>query len=177
VIATLAGPVFELTHAELDELPCGVITLDRRGKILRYNQAEEKIARRSSTATIGLDFFTDVAPCANVQAFRGRFDEFAQARDSGAESFDFSFNFRWGRHDVSITMLRKAAHEEINIIVRGRSLSGAETAADTAPPQPAEPLLRPFERDGTNAAIFGVRELPAHTRVRLGSPHEAPCAV
>lgn len=170
-MSTLAdGTVFELTQAELDALPFGVITLDRRGKILRYNRAEEKIAQRSSLTTVGLDFFNDVAPCTNVQAFRGRFDAFAQCDDSGAESFDFSFNFRWGRHDVTIIMLRKAAREEINIMVQGRSLAGAATAEAGAPMQPASQSALTTE---CSPPIYaGVRQLPAHRTFRLGSPQD-----
>jgi photoactive yellow protein len=113
--------IFELSREALDALPFGIITLDRSGTILRYNLAEETLARRRSVRSVGLNFFSDVAPCTNVQAFRGRFDAFAQSYESGSERFTFSFAFRWGRQDVSITMLRKAGFEEINILVRGRS--------------------------------------------------------
>jgi photoactive yellow protein len=113
--------VFELTRDELDTLPFGVVTLTREGRILRYNQAERALSRRDERTTIGLDFFTEVAPCTNVAAFRARFDEFARRFDAGIEHFDFTFNFRWGLHAVSITLLRKAGHADINILVRGRA--------------------------------------------------------
>ena len=155
------GNVFELTHAQLDALPFGVITVDRRGKILRYNRAEEKIAQRASVTTIGLNFFNDVAPCTNVQAFRGRFDAFAQRYDSGAESFDFSFNFRWGRHDVTIIMLRKAEHEEINILVQGRSLPGSPNGTSRC--TDGAGAVNGSAAGEMNAPVFaGVHHLPAH---------------
>lgn len=113
--------IFELSREALDALPFGVVTLDRSGTILRYNLAEETLARRHSARSVGLNFFSDVAPCTNVRAFRGRFDAFAQSFESGSERFTFSFAFRWGYQDVSITMLRKAGFEEINILVRGWS--------------------------------------------------------
>jgi photoactive yellow protein len=130
--------VFDLSRDELDDLPFGVITLDRLGKVLRYNRFEELLACRSAETTVGLYFFTDIAPCTNVQAFRGRFDTFASSTDAGVERFDFSFNFRWGRQDVSITMLRKAAHDDINIIVRGHLMgaTSSDTIVDRRKPSP-----------------------------------------
>jgi diguanylate cyclase (GGDEF)-like protein len=71
---------------------------------------------------IGRRFFDDVAPCAAVRDFKGRFDEFAQHRDGGAERFNFTFQFAWGKQDVGITLLRRADFEEILIIVRVRSM-------------------------------------------------------
>jgi photoactive yellow protein len=113
--------IFELSREALDALPFGVITLDRSGTILRYNLEQERLAHRHSVPSVGLNFFNDVAPCTNVQAFRGRFDAFVQSYEAGSERFTFTFAFRWGHQDVSITMLRKAGVEEINILVRGRS--------------------------------------------------------
>jgi photoactive yellow protein len=124
--------VSELSREDLDRLPYGVITLDRNGTILRYNEAEAAFARRSQVRTVGLNFFADVAPCTNVQAFKGRFDGFAAQRDSGVDRFDFSFAFRWGRHDVSITLLRKSEHDEINVLVRGRTVSALDPAPTPA---------------------------------------------
>ncbi|MBD5636120.1 MAG: EAL domain-containing protein, partial [Candidatus Eremiobacteraeota bacterium] len=143
-------------------MPYGVITLDRLGTILRYNYTEAAFARRTTDGTIGLAFFTDVAPCTNVRAFKGRFDEFARARDSGVDRFDFTFAFRWGSQDVSITLLRKAEHEEINLIVRGR----IENIHDVAPLAVAEPPIAP-------KLELGVREIDCATSWQLGSAEES----
>ncbi|HEY5340323.1 MAG TPA: PAS domain-containing protein [Candidatus Aquilonibacter sp.] len=43
--------------SELDELPVGVITLDRAGKILRYNKKEAELARLDQSGQLGKDFF------------------------------------------------------------------------------------------------------------------------
>lgn len=141
--------VFELSRAALDELPFGVVTLDRSGTILRFNREQETLARRRSMRTVGLSFFNDVAPCTNVQDFRGRFDAFAQGRDSGVERFSFSFAFRWGRQDVTITMLRKAGHDDINILIRGRAVAQFVETGGTGVHQPLErpsdmQKMRPF---------------------------------
>jgi photoactive yellow protein len=165
--------VFELTHDELDALPYGVITLDRKGRILRYNYTEAKFARRTTAGTIGLGFFTDVAPCTNVQAFKGRFDEFAQSRDSGVEKFDFTFAFRWGHQDVSITLLRKAEHDDINLIVRGRTQATLDIAP-AATGATLETVTAPAIDRSLAGPAFGVgtRELGNATGWERGSEQE-----
>jgi photoactive yellow protein len=115
--------IFTMSRAALDAYPDGVITLGRDGTIVRYNRAEAQLARRNQDDTIGLNFFRDVAPCTAVQDFKGRFDAFAGRTDSGAERFDFTFLFAWGRQDVGITMIRKAGVPEINLLVSVRSKS------------------------------------------------------
>ncbi|GAC1415724.1 MAG: hypothetical protein NVSMB5_05230 [Candidatus Velthaea sp.] len=137
--------IFELSPDELDRYPVGVITVDRSGRIVRYNRAESAFARRKPHEVIGRNFFAEVAPCTAVREFEGRFDAFARQRDSGAEKFDFTFAFGWGRQDVSITLVRRADYDEIHIIIRVRSmrrpmpssarmtLSGAEFDAPREP--------------------------------------------
>jgi photoactive yellow protein len=170
-VETIDQDLFELSREALDSLPYGVITLDRRGTILRYNQTEAAFARRSQERTIGLNFFADVAPCTNVQAFKGRFDAFAAQPDSGVDRFDFAFAFRWGRADVSITLLRKAQHDEINVVVRGRSMAAADAAAVTVPPE-----LRNRRRGDGAAAAADLRpfggELGAPASFAYASPEE-----
>jgi photoactive yellow protein len=113
--------IFDLDRAALDAYPDGVITLARDGTIVRYNQTEANLARRTAAETIGLNFFTDVAPCTAVQDFKGRFDLFAKAEGAAVERFDFVFRFAWGRQDVSITMIRKSGVPEINVLISRRS--------------------------------------------------------
>ncbi|HEX3468031.1 MAG TPA: EAL domain-containing protein [Candidatus Elarobacter sp.] len=150
---TPAGDVFELSREDLDALPYGVITLDRRGTVLRYNRAEANYAHRAHVRTIGLNFFADVAPCANVRAFRGRFDEFAGQPGSGVERFDFSYAFRWGRQDVTITLLRKAEHPDVNLVVRRRTM-----AANAGEPEPVAVRSLPSVKDDESAGLPSARE-------------------
>ncbi len=125
--------VFDLTREELDALPYGVITLDRDGRVLRYSRGEAELAQRQAASTIGLQFFTDVAPCTNVAAFRGRFDAFAREWDSGSESFDFVFAFRWGLQPVSITFQRRSGRADINVLVRWPQLERTPMSAAAYP--------------------------------------------
>ena len=111
---------FDLGIDELDALPVGVITLDRRGTVLRYNRTEAQYARRSTDSTLSRNFFTDIAPCTRVQAFQGRYDAFAAINGNGYERFDFTFPFRWGHRDVEILFCRRRDVEPIDIIVTTR---------------------------------------------------------
>jgi photoactive yellow protein len=63
------------SEMELDQLPFGAIRLDREGTILSFNRAEADLSGRKREKVLGKNFFTDVAPCTNVQEFAGRFRE------------------------------------------------------------------------------------------------------
>jgi len=148
--------------------------LDRQGTILRYNYAEAAFARRASRQTVGLGFFTDVAPCTNVQAFKGRFDRFASGLDSGADRFDFTFAFRWGSQAVSITLLRKAERDEINLIVRGRTTATLDIAEPECAAAVSPGALVPEEREhAADAADAGTHELTCATSWQHGSVAES----
>ena len=58
----------------IDELPLGVVVLDRDGYVVKYNAFEERLARRSRHDVIGRSFFHDVAVCTDTSEVRGRFE-------------------------------------------------------------------------------------------------------
>ncbi len=58
-----------------DSLPMGLVVLDRDGRVVVYNRAEEQLASRSRDAVMGADFFANVAPCMNVRHLGGQFRE------------------------------------------------------------------------------------------------------
>jgi len=87
-----------LSSKELDALPFGVIQIDAAGIILSYNIAEAKISGREPEQVIGKNFFTEVAPCTNVQEFSGRFREgFAQRELNHVFPFLFDFQMQPAR--------------------------------------------------------------------------------
>ncbi len=98
-----------LSEAELDDLPHGIIRLDRTGKILYCSRAQAELARRSVETTVGLNFFTQVAPCAAVRDFQGRFNDFVATPEAKIEPFSFEFRFPWGLKRVSITMVKRSS--------------------------------------------------------------------
>lgn len=109
--------LFELSGDEIDALPFGLITVDRVGTILQYNNYESRLARLPKDRVLRRNFFCDVAPCTAVQAFQGRFERFAAEAGDGAESFDYVFRFAFGAQHVNITFLRRAKSEHLKILV------------------------------------------------------------
>ena len=93
----------EVDFATLDLLPYGIIVVDEAGRVLYYNAREEQIARRSREDVLGKNFFTEVAPCTQVQEFYGKFKE--TMHDAGlVASFHFNFPFTERPREVEITL-------------------------------------------------------------------------
>ena len=61
--------VQHLHGEELDAAPFGVIIVDRNGVILEYNAYERSMAGLGVRTVLGLNFFTDVAPCTAIREF------------------------------------------------------------------------------------------------------------
>jgi photoactive yellow protein len=81
-----------LTSEQLDTLPCGVIQLDSNGYILKYNSYESNLAQRRKEDVMGRNFFKEVAPCTDIQAFYGRFREGVAQRQLDVQ-FRYQFPF------------------------------------------------------------------------------------
>ncbi|TVQ90020.1 MAG: PAS domain-containing protein [Deltaproteobacteria bacterium] len=97
------GHLQQLSPEQLDNLPYGVVTLDRNGRVVGYNDTESRMVGLPKEAVIGRHFFGEVAPCARVKEFEGRFRELVQ--QSGGvpvTSFDFVFRFSSGVQQVAI---------------------------------------------------------------------------
>lgn len=97
--------LLKMTPEEFDRLPFGAIKLDVEGRVVAYNSAEAALARRAQQATLGRRFFEEIAPCTNVEGFRGRLEALAARGREGTESFDFKFQFAWGTRDVRIRLM------------------------------------------------------------------------
>lgn len=107
-----------LTEDELDRLPVGMIQLDRSGTVLKYNQAESRLAEFRKENALGRNFFDEVAPCTRVQEFQGRFRE-GVARRSLHTVFPYEFQFRDGRRkDVIISMFYSQSTDTIWVQVQ-----------------------------------------------------------
>lgn len=92
-----------LGESELDHLPFGAIRLDRDGKILSFNQTEADLSGRRKESVLGKSFFTEVAPCTNVQEFAGRFRE-GVAKGSLHMVFPYVFDFQMEPRNVWVTL-------------------------------------------------------------------------
>ncbi len=106
-----------LADADLDALSFGVIQLDGRGIVTRYNAAESRFSGRRPEEVLGRHFFREVAPCTNLPAFHGRF---LQGVRSGAldESFVYTFSFTPRPVRVAVTMWKARSPDRFWITVR-----------------------------------------------------------
>jgi len=72
-VSDLFAP-FDLAKAsavqDIDDLPFGVIVVDRAGTILEYNVYESELTGFARERVLGRNFFHDVAPCTAIQLFR-----------------------------------------------------------------------------------------------------------
>lgn len=107
-VTALTEIVDDLGPAALDALPFGVVQLALDGTILQFNQYEENLSDRRAPHVVGRNFFTEVAPCTNVQEFAGRFRE-GVARGSLQASFDYRFRLPHRTRDVRVTLYLSAA--------------------------------------------------------------------
>ncbi len=109
--------VLGMSPTELDALPYGVIKLDRKGVVLTFNAHEERASHLPRVEVLGKRFFHDVAPCARVREFHGRFLE-GVAQRMVDQTFGFVFPFPHGDRHVLVTLFYQAADESIWVIIR-----------------------------------------------------------
>ena len=106
-----------LTEDDFDALPFGAIKLDTDGRILKYNLYESKLAERDQKEVIGKNFFTEVAPCTNVQEFAGRYRQGMSERNLDT-TFPYRFLFPKRVVDVEITLILNADGESAWVFVK-----------------------------------------------------------
>lgn len=70
----LARRVEALTAEEIDALPFGTIRVDADGQVCLYSRREAQLSGRDLRPTVGLNFFTEIAPCMNTPLVRGRIE-------------------------------------------------------------------------------------------------------
>jgi two-component system, chemotaxis family, sensor kinase Cph1 len=113
-----ADELAQMTPAQLDALPYGVIELAPDGRILNYNAGESRLSGRRPEKVIGKNFFTEVAPCTAVRDFHGRFLDLIEHRAVNHE-FDFLFTFD-PPVTVRITMLYEQSENTVWLMVERR---------------------------------------------------------
>ncbi len=120
-----------IAETEMNELPIGMIQLDREGRILKFNRAEGDLARRDPKQQIGKSFFDEVAPCTKVREFHGRFVEGVAKRELNA-TFAYTFLFPFGKQDVVITLFYSQQTDTVWVLVSRKSSVPATTPAARA---------------------------------------------
>ena len=109
----------EMTPAELDTLPYGMIQLDAAGRILKYNAVESRLASLPQSHAIGKQFFTEIAPCTKVQAFYGRFRE-GVIHESLDATFQFHFAFKQHPRDVTVRLFYSRRTRSVWVMISDR---------------------------------------------------------
>lgn len=110
--ADMMSKLEALSTAELDQLPFGVIAMDAAGVVLQYNATESTMAGLSPDRVLGLDFFTDVAPCTNNYLVAGRYEE-AELD----ETLNYVFTLRMKPSPVTLRLLKSSAHKQQYMLV------------------------------------------------------------
>lgn len=115
------GVVRQLTVEQLNDLPYGVVVVDREGTVLAYNDTESRLASVPKDRVLMRNFFREVAPCTQVKEFAGRFEAFTRGETrSSVEQFDFVFNFASGAQHVTIIFTPGRARGTYNILMTRR---------------------------------------------------------
>ena len=73
--ADLAHQLEQLSDAERDAAPFGIIKLDSAGRVTHFNATEARLSGYGSRPALGLDFFTSVAPCMGTAEFKGKIEQ------------------------------------------------------------------------------------------------------
>ena len=114
---TLYTQIDDLVPADLDQLPHGAIQLDRTGKVLQFNDYESRLANLQKERVIGRNFFTEIAPCTNVQEFHGRFQKGVDAKHLH-EKFRYHFAFKQNPRNVLVTLFYSDKTDTVWVFVR-----------------------------------------------------------
>lgn len=94
----------EMDFDKLDALPYGAILVDEEGKILFYNKEEEERAGRAREDVLDKNFFTEVAPCAQIRDFHEQFKKVVGELGAIA-TFRFHFPLPGRSRDVEIRLV------------------------------------------------------------------------
>jgi photoactive yellow protein len=106
-----------ISDEDLDKLSFGAVEVDRNGRILRYNKAEGDITGRDPKATLGKNFFKEVAPCTNSTEFFGKFEDGVR-RGSLNALFEYTFDYQMRPTRVKVQMKQNPRGDSYWILVK-----------------------------------------------------------
>jgi photoactive yellow protein len=106
----------KITRKKLDSLPYGAIYLDRDGLILGYNKEETNISHLPRYQNIDKNFFSEVAPCREVQQLHTYYDAFLR-NEGPAGEFDMKFPFDKGKRTVRVLVSFVRVNEDRAIVI------------------------------------------------------------
>jgi photoactive yellow protein len=112
-----------LSRADLDALPFGVVRMDADGTIISFNKTERELSRVGHKRMIGRNFFEEIAPCANVRAFRGKFEKFLAGKKK-SEEFEYTYDFRSGAVHVRLIFFKES--DQIGYVLSSKVEAGGD---------------------------------------------------
>ena len=111
--------VLEATSTDLDgfdDLPFGLVGMQLDGTVFAYNRFESQYAGMSAERCIGLNFFTDIAPCTNNYLVSGRFEDESELD----ETIDYVFTLKMRPTRVELRMLKAEPSQHQYLAIRRR---------------------------------------------------------
>ena len=103
-----------------DDLPFGLITMDRHGSVLHYNADESHRSGLTRDRVLGRNFFDSVGPCTQNDLVAGRYAEARATGRSLDEELTFTFTFRMRPTPVHLRMLAAAGSSRQYLAVQER---------------------------------------------------------
>jgi photoactive yellow protein len=103
-----------LTPAAMDAENFGIIVMSGSGKVEAYNAFEASMAGLSPSRVVGLNFFSDVAPCTNNYMVAGRYEAEADLD----EIIPYVFTLRMKPKRVHLRLLKSPKARFSYLLVR-----------------------------------------------------------
>lgn len=107
----------KMKSSDIDKLAFGAVELDAKGTILKYNAVEGAITGRDPKATIGKNFFKEVAPCTNTPRFKGEFDK-GIATGNLNVMFEYTFDYEMKPTKVKVHMKKSLTGDSFWVFVK-----------------------------------------------------------
>lgn len=109
--------IHSVNDKELDALPYGVIQLDAKGTVLRYNACEARLSGLRKQQVVGKNFFKQVAPCTDMKQFYGQFEKGVAAGELHC-TFRYHFAFKKNPRDVTVTLFYNDRDQTVWVLVQ-----------------------------------------------------------
>ena len=93
-----------LDDRALDDLPFGVVALDERGTVVRFNRTEQERSGIQRWRALGRSFFKDIAPGDLNSSLAAHIEAFLAGREAG--TIDHTFKRRTGADTTRIELER-----------------------------------------------------------------------
>lgn len=102
--------------ARFDDLGFGLVAMLLDGTVVAYNRFESECSGFSANRCIGLNFFTDVAPCTNNYLVSGCYEEEATLD----KTIDYVFTLKMRPTRVELRMLKAEPFSQQFLAIRRR---------------------------------------------------------